>query len=157
MSVPCCRPRRPLPCRLDDRPPGGPEEAKRLQPLEPTTIRPPFARYSHGIAVPDGARLVFVSGQLGVTADDTVPDSVEEQAEICFDNVATILAEAGMGLDDVVQIRAFVTDRAHMRPYMNVRDRRVGTPPPASTLMIVGGFTRPEMKVEIEVVAARPR
>jgi enamine deaminase RidA (YjgF/YER057c/UK114 family) len=38
---------------------------------------------------------------------------------------------------------------------MSVRDG--GDPPPASTLMIVSGFTRPEFLVEIEVVAAGPQ
>jgi enamine deaminase RidA (YjgF/YER057c/UK114 family) len=65
-----------------------------------------------------------------------------------------VLAEAGLGLKDIVRINAFVTDRAHMKPYMVVRDRLVADPPPASTLMIVSGFTRPEFKVEIEVIAA---
>ncbi len=37
---------------------------------------------------------------------------------------------------------------------MAVRDRYVGDPPPASTLMIVAGFTRPEFLVEVEAVAA---
>lgn len=124
-------------------------------PLQPAAIRPPFARYSHGIAVAPGCRTVHVSGQLGVRADDTVPESVTEQAEICFANVAAILAEAGMSLADVVHVRAYVTDRAHMRDYMAVRDRLVGDPAPASTLMIVSGFTRAEMKVEVEVIAAR--
>lgn len=124
------------------------------KPLQPDGIRPPFARYSHGVELPPGARFVLVSGQLGVRPDDTVPESVAEQAEICFDNCATILAAAGLSLADVVQVRAFVTDRAFMKDYMAVRDRRVGTPPPASTLMIVSGFTRPEMKVEVEVIAA---
>jgi enamine deaminase RidA (YjgF/YER057c/UK114 family) len=123
--------------------------------LAPASIRPPFARYNHGIEVAPGARSVYVSGQLGVRADDTVPDSVGEQAHLCFDNIAAILAEAGMTLDDVVQLRAFVTDRAFMKDYMAVRDARVGTPPPASTLVIVTGFTRPEFKVEVEAVAAR--
>jgi enamine deaminase RidA (YjgF/YER057c/UK114 family) len=41
-----------------------------------------------------------------------------------------------------------------MAGYMAVRDRMAGTPPPASTLMIVSGFTRPEFLVEVEVVAA---
>ena len=126
-----------------------------MTPLNPSAIRPPFGRYSHGVEVPPASRFVFVSGQLGVKPDDTVPDDVEEQAEICFANVAVILADAGMTLDDVVHVRAFVTDRAYMKPYMAVRDRLVGTPAPASTLMIVSGFTRPEMKVEIEVVAAK--
>jgi enamine deaminase RidA (YjgF/YER057c/UK114 family) len=65
-----------------------------------------------------------------------------------------VLAEAGLGLKDIVRINAYVTDRDHMKPYMTVRDRLVADPPPASKLMIVTGFTRPEFKVEIEVIAA---
>ena len=38
---------------------------------------------------------------------------------------------------------------------MKVRDEFVSNPPPASTLMVVQGFARPEFKVEIEAVAAR--
>ena len=127
-----------------------------LRPLQPQSIRPPFARYSHAIEVAAGSRLVFVSGQLGVNPDDTVPGAVEEQAERCFANIAAILAEAKLGLADIVRIDAFVTAREHMKGYMSVRDRMVGDPPPASTLMIVSGFTRPEFLVEIEVVAAGP-
>ena len=126
-----------------------------LRPLNPPTIRPPFARYSHGVAVPPGARLVYCSGQLGVGADDVVPAGVEAQAELCFANIAAILAEAEMTLADLVRINAYVTAREHMKGYMAVRDRLVGTPPPASTLMIVAGFTRPEFLVEIEAVAAK--
>ena len=124
------------------------------RPLNPSSIRAPFARYSHGVEVPAGKRLVAVSGQLGARADDTVPEDAAEQAELAFANVAAILAEAGMTLADVIRVNAYVTDRAYMKPYMEVRDRTVGTPPPASTLMIVSGFTRPEFKVEVEVIAA---
>jgi enamine deaminase RidA (YjgF/YER057c/UK114 family) len=60
-----------------------------------------------------------------------------------------------MDMADIVRINAFVTDRAHMAGYMASRDRHVASPPPASTLMIVSGFTKPEFKVEVEVVAAR--
>lgn len=122
--------------------------------LLPRSIKPPFARYSHGVEVPPGKRLVLCSGQLGIGPDDAVPEDAGAQAELCFDNIAAILGEAGMTLADIVRINAFVTDRAHMRPYMEVRDRRVANPPPASTLMIVSGFTRPEFKVEIEAIAA---
>ena len=125
-----------------------------LKPLAPASIRPPFARYSHGIEVPAGKRLVLCSGQLGAGPDDSVPEDVGAQAELCFANVAAILAEAGMGLNAVARINAYVTDRAHMQGYMAVRDRLFAGTPPASTLMIVSGFTRPEFKVEIEVIAA---
>ena len=122
--------------------------------LTPKSIRPPFARYSHGVEVPAGKRLIICSGQLGVGPDDSIPEDAAAQAELCFSNIEALLAEAGLGLKDVVRINAFVTDRAHMKPYMDVRDRLVSDPPPASTLMIVSGFSRPEFKVEIEVIAA---
>lgn len=122
--------------------------------LTPKTIRPPFAKYSHGMEIPAGARLVLCSGQLGIGPDDSIPEDAATQAELCFSNIAAVLAEAGLGLQDIMRINAFVTDRAYMKPYMEVRDRLVADPLPASTLMIVSGFSRPEFKVEIEVIAA---
>lgn len=121
----------------------------------PGGIRPPFAKYSHGVEVPAGARLVFVAGQLGIAADDTIPDDVEAQAELCFANIAAVLADAGMTLADLVRLNAYVTGRDCLVPYMRVRDRLVSDPPPASTLMIVSGFARAEFKVEVEAVAAK--
>lgn len=125
-----------------------------LRFLSPKSIRSPFARYSHAVEVPAGTRLIVCSGQLGVGPDDSIPEDAGAQAELCFSNIAAVLAEAGLALKDIVRINAFVTDRAHMKPYMAVRDRLVANPPPASTLMIVSGFSRPEFKVEIEVIAA---
>ena len=125
-----------------------------MKALTPKSIRPPFAKYSHGVEVPAGKRLVLCSGQLGIGPDDAIPEDVGAQAELCFANIAAILGEAGLDLKDIVRINAFVTDRAHMKGYMEVRDRLVADPPPASTLVIVSGFTRPEFKVEIEVIAA---
>ena len=122
--------------------------------LTPKTIKPPFARYSHGVEVPAGKRLLLCSGQLGIGLDDAVPDDVGAQAELCFGNIAAILAEAGLGLKDIVRINAYVTDRDCLKPYMAVRDRLFSDPAPASTLMVVSGFARPEFKVEIEVTAA---
>ena len=126
------------------------------KPLSPTTIHPPFSAYSNGVEVPQGQRLVFCSGQLGITKDGTIPTTAGEQADLAFDNIAAILAEAGMGLEHVVRINAFVTGREHLRPYMDARNKRFSHPLPASTLMIVSGFARPEFFVEIEVVAAGP-
>ncbi|TIO11224.1 RidA family protein [Mesorhizobium sp.] len=122
--------------------------------LTPKSIKPPFARYSHGVEVPPGKRLVLCSGQVAITPDDQIPEDAGAQAELCFTNIVAILGEAGLGLSDIVRINAYVTDRAFLRPYMDVRDRLFTSPAPASTLMIVSGFARPEFKVEIEVVAA---
>ncbi len=115
--------------------------------LTPASIHPPFAPYSHGIEVPKGHRLVFCSGQLGIGADGAIPADCGGQAEIAFANIAAILGEAGMTLQDIVRVNAYVTGREHLRPYMDVRNRLFAAPYPASTLMIVSGFARPEFVV----------
>lgn len=125
-----------------------------LRHLVPAGIRAPFAKYSHAVEVKAGARLLFCSGQLGIAVYDAIPETAEDQAALCFEAIGRCLTEAGMSFADIVRINAFVTAREHMAPYMAVRDRYVAAPPPASTLMIVSGFTRPEFKVEVEIVAA---
>ncbi|NNE80116.1 MAG: RidA family protein [Silicimonas sp.] len=127
-----------------------------MKELTPTTIAAPFARYSHGIEVPAGARFVFTSGQLGLSPDGDVPEGAEAQAVLCFRNIDAVLEAAGAGRFDVVRINAFVSDRTHMAGYMAARDAWLDVVDhlPASTLMIVSGFTRPEFLVEVEVVAA---
>jgi enamine deaminase RidA (YjgF/YER057c/UK114 family) len=64
-----------------------------------------------------------------------------------------------MGMGHLVRLNAYVTDRAHLPAYMRARDRMLEGEewphgPPASTLMVVSGFARPEFLVEVEAVAA---
>ena len=128
-----------------------------MRMLSPPAVSPPFAAYAHGVEVPAGARIVVTSGQLALGRDGSVPDGALAQARLCLANCAAILAEAGMGPGDVIRLNAFVTDRAHMAGFMAARDEWLAgvTRLPASTLVIVTGFTRPEFLVEVEVTAAR--
>ena len=128
-----------------------------MKPLAPAAIAPPFAAYSHGVEAV-AQRLVLTSGQLGLAADGSVPEGAEAQAAICFANIDAILAEAGLDRRHVLRLNAFVTDRSHMPGYMAARDRWLADcmVKPASTLVIVSGFTRPEFVVEIEVTAGVP-
>jgi len=124
----------------------------------PAGIRPPFARYSHAVEVPPGHSLLVLSGQLGIAPDESVPAEAEAQADQCFANIEAILAEAGCTRGAIVRLNAYVTGREHLAAYMAARDRYLAqvAPPPASTLMIVSGFARPEFLVEVEALAAVP-
>ena len=126
-----------------------------FRPLRPASIHPPFARYAHGVEVPANTRLVFCSGQLGITADARIPEEAGAQADLCFAAIAAILAQAGMGLADVIRLNASVTAREHLPAYMAARDRHMGGVLVASTLTIVSGFAREIFKVEVEAVAGR--
>ena len=126
-----------------------------MKSITPSGIRPPFARYAHGIEIPTNHRLIQTSGQLGITAEVHMPDDPYDQAMICFESIAKILAEGGMSIEDIAHVTAYVTDRAHMAGYMTARDQVFQNKAvlPSSTLLIVTGFTRPEFKVEIEALA----
>jgi 2-iminobutanoate/2-iminopropanoate deaminase len=121
--------------------------------LNPPRIRAPFAAYSHGLLVEAPRRMLFASGQLGIAPDDTVPEDIEAQAILCFENIRAILADGGMDFADVVRFSAFVTDRAYFPVYGAVRSRYVSANAFSSTLLVVSGFTRAEFKVEVEVTA----
>lgn len=121
---------------------------------------PPFGNYSPGILIaPDDthgrARWLVTAGQLGVSKDGAIPEDVEAQAVLCFESIGALLAAAGMDFGHLVRLIAYVTRREDFPAYMRVRDRYVREPAPVSTLLIVGGFTRPEMRVEVEAMAVR--
>ncbi len=82
-----------------------------MRALSPSSIRPPLARYSHGIAVPPSHRLVFVAGQLGIGRDERIPVDSEAQADLCFANIAAILAEDAMTMANIVRLSVYVTGR----------------------------------------------
>ncbi|WP_170464549.1 RidA family protein [Ruegeria arenilitoris] len=129
-----------------------------MKALSPTDMPPPFARYAHGVEIPGDWRMVQTSGQLGIRLDGTIPEEAYDQAVICFQNIEKILGSAGMSASDVAHVSAFVTDRSHMADYMRARDEFLASTSrlPSSTLLIVSGFTRPEFKVEVEILAAAP-
>ncbi|MBL8805473.1 MAG: RidA family protein [Rhodospirillales bacterium] len=121
----------------------------------PPELAAPLARYVHAVEISTPGRMLFASGQLAVAKDGAVPSGIDAQCDLIFANLDAILRSAGMGRSDVVRVNAFVIERDDLKPYMAARDRWfAGYEPPASTLMMVAGFTRPEFKVEIEIVAA---
>jgi enamine deaminase RidA (YjgF/YER057c/UK114 family) len=125
-----------------------------LRHRSPPGVRPPFGKYHHMVEVKGAARLLFVSGQLGIRSDGSFPDDAAAQAQQAFANIDACLAEAGMTRGQVVRLTVFLTESDYRLDYMRVRDAWVADPAPASTLVVVKALALPALKVEIEAVAA---
>lgn len=121
----------------------------------PEGITPPLGAYSHGVEIPAGARRIYISGQVGVRDDGTVPEDSEAQMEIAWGNIRAILNSAGMTLDDVVKVTTIITQPEDFAVHPKVRNRHLGDNRAAATAFLVSGLAKPEFKVEIEVAAAR--
>jgi enamine deaminase RidA (YjgF/YER057c/UK114 family) len=74
----------------------------------PASVAAPFGPYSHAVEVPERSRLLYISGEVGVLPDGTVPEGIEAQAEACWRNIIAILADAGMGVADLVKITTYL-------------------------------------------------
>jgi len=113
-------------------------------------------KYSLGAEIPEGARVLYVSGQVGVDSRGKLQPTFEKQAAQAWKNIAQVLKSAGMGYGDIVKVNTYLTDSRFIVPFRAVRDRFFPEPPyPASTLLIVAGLADPGMLVEIEAVAAK--
>ncbi|MBW6401780.1 RidA family protein [Roseomonas sp. HJA6] len=108
--------------------------------------------YSRAVVIGED---IWVSGTTGYDYSRmTIEPDVVAQADQCFRNIASALAEAGATLDDVVRALFIVPDRADWEPCWPVVKKYFGKARPASTL-IHAGLQTDAMRIEIEVTARR--
>jgi enamine deaminase RidA (YjgF/YER057c/UK114 family) len=122
----------------------------------PPTVAGPFATYTHGVEIDEPVRFLFGAGQVGVHPDGTVSEDVGDQARHVWRNIREVLASAGMDITDIVQLNMLLLDRADRDAAHAVRQEVLGDHRPASTLVYVVGLSRPEWRIEIDFIAARP-
>lgn len=125
-------------------------------PITSEKIHKPFGEYSLAVLNKKSGLLV-TSGQLGIDRVGKIPKTIGEQAKLCFNNINEILDEAKFNKTHILRVNAFLTNRENITEYMKVRDDffldiKIK---PASTLLIVSGFNKPEFLVEIEVIAQK--
>ena len=120
--------------------------------VNPPGVHTPQANYSHVTRV---GNTLYISGQLGLDADGNLvgPGDAAAQADQCYRNIKAIVEHFGGSMDDIVKITQYLTDLAYRPLVAGPRDRYLGTPGPASTLVVVKGLAAPDYLVEIEALA----
>src|SRR5690348_1783658 len=97
--------------------------------------------------------LLFVAGQVPVTAAGAVPDGAEAQTRVVLDNIAAALAEHGVGWPEVVRVTYYLRDLTDLAALRSVVLEVLPEPRPTSTLVEVSGLVDPRFLVEIDAVA----
>jgi len=124
--------------------------------MYPETIAPPQGAYSHAVEVAEGSRIAFISGQVGIDEDGGIPADFRAQAEIAWTNLVRVLEHNTMRVKDLVKITHYLTDRANLPVYQEVRATFLGEERPGSTVLIVSGLAKEELLLEVEAIAAAP-
>ena len=116
----------------------------------PESIRAPLGRYVHQIEASGESRLLFISGQIGIAPDGTVPEDPVAQLGLCLENILGNLEAAGFEPTDLVKLTTYVVgemDPAGRRAEM---DRVLGAHITTSTLVYVAALASPQYKVEVD-------
>src|SRR5690606_2534628 len=114
-----------------------------------------YETHSYSAAIVSGD-LLFVSGQVGSREDGSPEPDLARQVQLAFDNLARVLASAGCGFDDVVDVMTFHTDPA--APFEVVAPLRLKAfrAPPWPNWTAVGVNWLAGFDFEIKVVARIP-
>ena len=116
--------------------------------------------YANGVAVPAGARLVFVSGQIAWDADQTLVGKGDFAAQFrqALTNVVAVVAAAGGEPAHLASMTVFVKDKqaylASTRSLGAIWREIVGRHYPSMTLVEVADLLEKDALVEIQAVAA---
>lgn len=118
------------------------------------TLNAPGAIGPYSQAIDTGA-FVFASGQIPINpADGKIPSDIKSQTVQAIANVAAILNEAGLTLDNVVKTTVFLADMKDFQAMNEVYGQAFSAPYPARSAVAVKDLPK-KVLVEIEVVAAR--
>jgi enamine deaminase RidA (YjgF/YER057c/UK114 family) len=119
----------------------------------PASVHAPSSGYSMGLEIGQHRRLLFISGQVPEKSDGAVPEGFEAQCEQAWRNIIEVLTSAGLGVEHLVKINTFLTDKSQVVPNRAIRRKMLQGNEPASTVMIAETVNG-KWLLEIEAIAA---
>jgi reactive intermediate/imine deaminase len=111
--------------------------------------------YSQGWRVDHAQSVVFIAGQIALSADGQLvgEGDFEAQCRQVFENIRTVLDEAGATFDAIVKVTVYLPDITNLPIYRTVKAEFVTGRQPASTAIEVKGLAFPGLMVEVEAIA----
>jgi 2-iminobutanoate/2-iminopropanoate deaminase len=125
----------------------------KLRSIDAPDAPKPAGGYAQAVEVSGATRTLYVSGQIPVDAEGNCPPGFAEQARLAWRNVLAQLAAADMGVENLVKVTIFLSDRRYAPENRQVRQEMLGSRRPALTVIITGIFDEAWL-LEIEAVAA---
>ncbi len=113
----------------------------------------PADDYVHALEVREARRTLYVAGTMGLKPDWSAGRDIDEQLELVWSNIRTILASADMSVDNIVRLTTYLRHRDYMTKNAEARLKALGGRK-IPTTAIVAETLLDDWLVEIEVIAA---
>lgn len=118
--------------------------------VEPKGLTP-SKNFSAGISAGD---TLYVSGSTGHDPAGKVPEKFEDEAQLCFDNIAAILKAGGMDYSNAVSVQVYLTDMGLFQRMNAVYQKNIPEPRPTRTTVGVTALAGPA-HMEVTVTARK--
>jgi 2-iminobutanoate/2-iminopropanoate deaminase len=126
-----------------------------IERITPPGVPAPRGPYSSAVRAGD---FIFVSGTVPVDpkTNEWSFGDIQHETRLTLENIRQILAGAGATMADVVKVSVFLSDGRDFAPMNEVYSEFFSDNKPARTT-VECKFAVPELKVEIDCVAYKPR
>ena len=115
-----------------------------------------IGNYSDAASVAANVRCLVTSGTPGLPTDgSSLPGTIKAQADLAWQHIVRMLTEADMSVGDIVKVTQYLTRAEDITAYASIRTKYLGHARPASMLLVVSQLVRPDILVEIEILAAK--
>jgi reactive intermediate/imine deaminase len=126
-------------------------KSTKSEPLNTPNAAQPGGHYSQAVRL---GETLYISGQLPVRADGShsYSEPFETQVNIALDNLISIMAHAGCGLEDLVKATVYIVGIEHWPQFNALYAQRMGNVRPARAIVPVPALHHGYL-IEIEGVA----
>ncbi len=126
-----------------------------IERIFPPSVPTPRGPYSPAVRAGD---FIYVSGQgpIDPVTDKLSPGDIQHETRLVLGNIKRILEGSGASISDVVKCSVFLKDGREFSKMNEVYAQFFGDQKPARTT-VEAQFVSPDMRVEIDCVAYKPK
>ncbi|AOA02032.1 MULTISPECIES: RidA family protein [Carnobacterium] len=121
----------------------------------PRTMPAPVGEYSHVTIVPKNSTLYTFSGQIGTDLSGFISEDHEKQVEDTFKNIERALLSEELTSDNIIKVNVWSVDEINWDHFYDMWGKLFSVNP-SMTIAYVTALGLPEIKIEIEILAAKP-
>ena len=118
----------------------------------PPNVYPPIGPYAQAVEAVSPARILFISGTMGLLPDGRLAGDFEQQAHSVWTNVMNTLASAGMDRSNLAKVTIWMARREDWKNGARIRQQYLGDHKAAMSVVEVG-LIDPAWLIEVEAIA----
>ena len=131
-------------------------EKRKIIRRNPKGMPEPVGNYTHITKIPRNAELYIASGQVGMDEDGSFPENMNRQITNTFENIKAILVAEELEAEHIVKVNIWAIEKIDWQWMNQEWFDLFGDEFPAMTIGYLTALGLPEIKVEIEIWAAKP-